>query len=431
MLKKLLYILLILLMTLMSSAAVVPAQEDEITISFMGWIGLFDFYVPAWEYMIEEFEAQNPGVTIEYIGTPFEETLNQATTAVLGNNAPDIFHLVSGWTPQMEGLGALAPMNGLVDEAVLEGIPSGPRDALTFDGELMAMPWVPAPIVMVYNRNLMAEAGLDPDQPPATWEEFEAAVEAICALPDQDNGGSVFGVSLRTAQHPNSGHWSIPVIWANGGDVINADGEVVVDEAPAIEAYQWFQDVVTNECSPNSFGVQESRTVFGQGRAGFMFEGPWAKGLVNSLSEGELTVAPDGDVWVAPMPAGPDGEVRMIANSHVLAVSEQSEHKEIAADFIEFITTDTEAVTRYYEASEQLSTAQIETLTSGDIGEDEFIQVFVNALPNANSVPIQHPQWNAMTDTMALALQQVLQGEDPASALAEAAEEIEFLLENE
>jgi maltose-binding protein MalE len=142
-------------------------------------------------------------------------------------------------------------------------------------------------------------------------------------------------------------------------------------------------------------------------------------------------VASDGDVWVAPMPAGPDGEVRMIANTHVLAISEQSENKELAAEFIEFITTDPGAVTRYYEVSQQLSTAQIGLLTSGEIGDDAYIQAFVDALPNANSVPIKHPQWDAMTDSLSLALQKALQGEDPAQALEEAAADIEELLAEE
>ncbi len=295
----------------------------------------------------------------------------------------------------------------------------------------MAMPWVPAPIIMVYNRTLMAEAGLDPDQPPATWEEFVQAVDAICALPAREDGSKVYGVSLRTTRHPNSGHWSIPVIWGFGGDVLDAEGRVVVAEEPAVRAYQWYQDVVGSDCSPNGFGIQESRTVFGQGRAGFMFEGPWAKGLVDSLSEGALTVAPDGDVWVAPMPAGPDGQSRTIANTHMLGISEQSQHKELAAEFIEFITADPEAVNRYFEVSQQMSTAQLDLLTSGDMGADEFTQVFVEALPSANAVPIKHPQWEAMTDSMSLALQKVLQGEDPAQSLADAAKEIEELLADE
>jgi len=394
----------------------------------MGWIGLFEFYVPAWEYMIEEFEARHPGVTIEYIGTPFEETLNQATVAILGNNAPDIIQAVASWTPQLNAMGALASLDGLIDPEVIENTPEAARAALTYDGSLKALEWVPAPIVMVYNRNLLEEAGLDPDSPPQTWEEFVDAVERICALPAREDGSSVFGVSLRTARHPNSGHWSLPVIWGFGGDLINEAGEVVVDEEPAVNAFEWYKNVVTSGCSPEGFGVQESRNVFMQGRAGFIFEGPWVRGLVNSLTEGEWTVAPDGDVWLAPMPAGPDGSRRMISNSHVLVISEQSPHKELAAEFIQFITTDLEAVNQYYEVSDQLSTAQLDLLTSGAMGEDEYVQIFVDAMANADPVPVQHPQWDAMADVLSLSLQQLFQGADTAETLRNAASEIEQLL---
>ena len=402
---------------------------QDTTLRFMGWVGLFDFQVPAWNYMIDEFEQQNPGVEIEYIGTPFEETLNQASVTILGNNAPDIIQSVAGWVPQLNGMGALASLGTYFDSDFLSDIPSTSLESVTFDGELKAMPWVPAPIVMTYNRNLLEEAGLDPNDPPSTWSEFTEAVDAVCALPERADGGSVYGVSLRTARHPNSGHWSLPVIWGFGGDVINEEGSVVVDEQGAVDAYQWYQDVVTSGCSPEAFGVQESRNVFAQGRAGFIFEGPWIRGLVDSLSEGRMEVAPEGDVWIAPMPANANGERRMIANSHVLVVTEQSQNKEIAAAFVEFITSDNEAVQRYFEVTDQLSTAHLDLLNSGAMGESAYIQTFVEALPNAVSVPIKHPQWDAMTDALAVALQRSILGQDVEQALDQAAQDIEEIVD--
>ncbi len=68
----------------------------------------------------------------------------------------------------------------------------------------MAMPWVPGPIIMFYNRNLMEQAGLDPDAPPQTWPELMEAAKAICALPDVD-GAPIYGIALRTAPQPQLG----------------------------------------------------------------------------------------------------------------------------------------------------------------------------------------------------------------------------------
>ena len=401
---------------------------QDTTLRFMGWVGLFDFQKPAWDYMIEEFERQHPGVAIEYIGTPFEETLNQATVTILGNNAPDVIQLVAGWTPQLDGMRALTPLDTYFDSEFLSDIPQSSLESVTFGGQLKALPWVPAPIVMAYNRNLLSEAGLDPDRPPATWPELVEAAERICALPAREDGGAVYGVSLRTARHPNSGHWSLPVIWGFGGDVLGEEGDIVVDGGGAVGAYGWYQDVVRSGCSPEGFGVQESRNVFGQGRAGFIFEGPWIEGLVDSLSEGQLKVAADGDVWVAPMPAGPGGQSRMIANSHVLVITEASQNKELAAEFIEFITSDEEAVRRFYEVTGQLPTAHMDLLTSGDMGENAYIQVFVDALPDSVSVPVKLPQWDAVTDALSVALQRAVQGQDPARALSQAADDIARIL---
>ena len=148
---------------------------------------------------------------------------------------------------------------------------------MTYDGQVYALPWLPGPIMMGYNRDLMKEAGLNPDQPPKNWAEFTAAVDKICALPDR-NGGKVYGVALRTSRGPNSAQWSIPMIWANDGKIVDAKGHVTFDTDAGRAAYKWYHDVIARKCSPEFFDIQGSRNVFAQGRAGFIFEGPWLRG---------------------------------------------------------------------------------------------------------------------------------------------------------
>ena len=145
----------------------------------------------------------------------------------------------------------------------------------------------------------MKEAGLNPDQPPKNWAEFATAVDKICALPDR-NGGKVYGVALRTSRSPNSAQWSIPIIWANDGKIVDAKGHVTFNTDAARAAYKWYHDVIARKCSPEFFDIQGSRNVFAQGRAGFIFEGPWLAGLIQKLSDRKLSVAPDGDIWIAP-----------------------------------------------------------------------------------------------------------------------------------
>ena len=393
------------------------AKSEEISI--MGWVGLFDFQKPGWEKMVDEFEKSNPGVTINYIGTPFEDTLNQATVAMLGNNSPDIIQVVSGWVPQLEAAGGLEPINNHIDASTLNKFAEGAINAVSFDGNIMALPWIPGPIVMGYNRNLLEQAGLDPNNPPQTWDEFTEAVNKVCAL-----GDDIYGVSLRSFRHPNSAHWSIPIIWANGGDLFDGDGNVSVNTPEVAKAYEWYRDTIKNGCSPDAFNVQETRALFGQGRAGFIFEGPWLRGLVNKLSEGNLKVGAQEDIWISSMPASSDGRVRQIANSNMLVLSKNSKNKEMAAKFIDFILGNPETVEYYYQTSQQPTTGRLDILQSGNMANDEYLQSFVDVLPFSSAIPIKSPQFNAMMDAVIPALQEIISGGDTSKALKNADREL-------
>ena len=47
--------------------------------------------------------------------------------------------------------------------------------------------------MMIYNKQLFEEAGLDPEAPPTTWQEFLDAAEKIQALPAREDGSQVYG----------------------------------------------------------------------------------------------------------------------------------------------------------------------------------------------------------------------------------------------
>ncbi len=83
--------------------------------------------------------------------------------------------------------------------------------------------------------------------------------------------------------------------------------------APENQAgFKWLQEVAASGCTAVGHGPSESRNTFAAGRAGVIFEGPWGRGLVENMSGGKMTVAPDGDVWVALMPKAPDGTRKTI-----------------------------------------------------------------------------------------------------------------------
>jgi len=283
----------------------------------------------------------------------------------------------------------------------------------------MAMPWVPGTIVMFYNRNLMQEAGLDPDSPPETWPELMAQAKAICALPARD-GAPIYGIALRTARNPNSAQWTIPIIYGHDGDVVDGEGHVQFNTPQIQKAYGWIKELVDSGCSPAGFTIDETRNTMANQRAGFIFEGPWGRGLFHNLSGGTVTTAADGDIWLAPMPKSPSGDRNTIGNPHEITIFSGSENKRLAAEFIRHVIFDPEVTDAYFLASQQLSTADMELLTSGNMGADAYTQIFVEALPHTHDNPIKSPKFYAVMDDLVVALQAIIQGGDIEAELADA-----------
>ncbi len=201
-----------------------PAVAQE-TVTYSGWLGTFDKNADLVQRLKDKFKAET-GAELRIVDTQFGKALNQATVTTLAGNPADAIHLIAGWVPAVQKIGGLEPLDDYFTKEQLATIPQALRDSVSVDGKLYALPWVPGPIHPHFNRNLMIEAGLDPENPPQTWPEFKDAIMKICALPDK-NGAKVYGIALRTNQSPNSAQWAIPILFGHGGD-IQKDGTVEI-----------------------------------------------------------------------------------------------------------------------------------------------------------------------------------------------------------
>jgi multiple sugar transport system substrate-binding protein len=407
---------------LLGQAGIVYA--DNIKVS--GWHQLFDFSKPAILMAEKKYEAKNVGTDLIMVDTAFGQALQQATVSTIAGNPSDVIQLVAGWVPAMAEIGGLRALDNLFTQEEINSIPKTSRDALTWEGELVAVPWNPGPILMHYNRNLMKEAGLDPDSPPATWPELKEAIMAICKLPER-NGGSVYGIALRTSQNPNSAQWSIPIVYGHGGD-IQVDNVPAVNNKSVSDALNWIAEIVNSNCSPVGFGFAETRTLFAQERAGFIFEGPWGRGLVKNMSDGKLTVEPKGDVWVAQMPAAPDGTVKTIGNPIVATVSSKSKNPELAVDFLRTVLFDKEITDEFFTSSGLLPSSSMDILGSGLVGADAYAQLFVDALPFTYDTPIKSSKFNMILGELAIGMQEVISGANSNDVLTKVDEKIKSKL---
>jgi maltose-binding protein MalE len=194
------------------------------------------------------------------------------------------------------------------------------------------------------------------------------------------------------------------------------------------DALNWIAEIVNSNCSPVGFGFAETRTLFAQERAGFIFEGPWGRGLVKNMSDGKLTVEPKGDVWVAQMPAAPDGTVKTIGNPIVATVSSKSKNPELAVDFLRTVLFDKEITDEFFTSSGLLPSSSMDILGSGLVGADAYAQLFVDALPFTYDTPIKSSKFNMILGELAIGMQEVISGANSNDVLTKVDEKIKSKL---
>jgi ABC-type glycerol-3-phosphate transport system substrate-binding protein len=145
------------------------------------------------------FEAAHPGATVTFVAQPHDQYYTLLGTALASGQAPDVV-LLHGGSQTTSRAEALVPLTDLA-----EGFAG--LDGFSADGQVYALPLTIQGFVVYYNKQRYAEAGLDPENPPKTYEDLAAACAAIkaagkvpCfALGNKEGFGGEFMVTLATA----------------------------------------------------------------------------------------------------------------------------------------------------------------------------------------------------------------------------------------
>jgi multiple sugar transport system substrate-binding protein len=256
--------------------------------------------------IIARYIAENPGVNITLELEP-EGGVFQALIAA--GNQPDL--VITSFGPQ---LGTLAAQNALVPIDMLEGGKAlleriTPRAVQKLYGRNYYVPIGADITLMIYNRALFEEAGLDPQKPPKTWAEFLRAIEAIHALPPRPDGSKVYGtVFWNDALQWGGWYWNMlqPIyLNANQGkcQLMNALGTDVIIDRPECKLDKFFEFVRAAQqfAPPTGEPSFFSRNVGTWLQYGYS----WQPNLRNA-NQGPMVIGED--VLVAPVPVPEEGD---------------------------------------------------------------------------------------------------------------------------
>ena len=310
-------------------------EAKETILKFATYAPLEKGLEPFWTKIKKDYEAQNKHTTIEWVLYPYGELKQQVLVMSAGGNRPDIAYGGRSWLDGFISSGFLAPMNDLFgQDFVNDFYPSVIKDMSDNDGQLYAIPQFISPYVLYYNKELFKAAGLDPDQPPRTYEQALAYAEKLSTLKDKD-GNKVYGLGQTTASVPVSGASVLSVMLSFGGGLWDESGHVKVNTPENVEALQFLRKIFEKGYNPEAAKLKDLRNLFAIGRLGMYFDQAWGIGGVFAMNADMKSKV----ACVGPL-ATSKTEGLSTLEATILMVFKDTDKEKEAADLIEFIVSD-------------------------------------------------------------------------------------------
>jgi len=270
-------------------------------------------------------------VNLEYYGN---EQLNDTLKVKLNAQSSDFdiyAYQVQDVMREFSRNGWLTDMTEYVadDDYNWDDFQSSARDAVTLDDVVYGVPVMTERHVVYYRSDLLEAAGI---AVPETLDELE---DAAAQLDDPDNG--FYGIAMRGAKVPLVTQFS-SFLYSYGGDFQDEDGNASVDTPEAIEAAEFYGNLLKEYGPPGAtnMGWVEASAIFAQGNAAFYLD---ADSQAYTFLDASNSAVVDTVAYAA-FPEGPAGAHPYNIVPQTVGINAFSEKKDAAWDFIKYVTNE-------------------------------------------------------------------------------------------
>lgn len=364
--------------------------------------------------IVAAFEEENPDITVNVTNAAFEDYFTQLKTQIAGNTAPDTFELNYENFVSFAASGALLDLEAQIGDGGIDPAAFYPKayDAFNYDGIQYGLPESFSVVVLYYNQDLFDQAGLEYPTEEWTWEDEQAAAEAIRAL-----GDDIYGV-----YQPVQFFEFYKVLAQNGGEFFNADlTEATFNSPEGVEAAEWLVEKVgTTMPTDAQRDGRGDDLLFMDGKVGMWHTGIWMFGLLADGMEGNWDIAVE--------PGNTQRASHFFANAAVASAT--TEHPEAAAKWLQFLAASEVTVDERLNGNWELPAVFDDTLLAPYLEQSPPAnrQAVFDALEGVVVPPVIERQ-QELQDIVTLYLQRAVIGElSVEDALDQAKAEVDALL---
>lgn len=320
------FVALLALAALLIAGVTITAQS-EVTLEFAQW---WEPELPAGEFraLMDEFEAQNPGIKVVLLSGPYSTTRDQIVAGAATGTMADVVGLDGAWVNDFVRQGSLANLSELMSEAGFDD--SELAAQIQLNGSTYMIPVVNFVYPVFINLDLLEAAGVE--GLPSTRSEFADAARALT-----DPSSNVYGWVLPLSMEQPNGIQNdvMSWVWASGGSMMKDGLPNLVDNEDVSSVAEFIKGLYEEGLiAPGAFSLREQDKVeeFTNGRVGMMISSLAHINLIRDRNP-ELNFA----ITALPAADGYDGPRGLPYASWGIGIAENSQHKAEAWKLIEFL----------------------------------------------------------------------------------------------
>ena len=371
-----------------------------------------------------EFEKKHPNVTIDLSPAPYDEQHQRILLSKAGGVLPDMFQVDTIWLGEMADQGLATNLDSYYakwDERT--DIPDSFLESSKWKGSYYGVWAYSDTRTFIWNKDVFRKAGLDPEKPPATWDEVVSFAQQI-----QARVPGVAGVGFPAAAQEGTADRWYPYLFMGGGHILNKEQTKSEFNSPqGVASVQFLVDLVRKyKVTPPEVLTQDADAVYDAvlaGRYGMMLA-TVGDGWADSKLDGPAYKSKMG----AALPPLCDGcKPASAAGGWLFMINSKSAYKDLVWEYITMATA-TPNITPFEVKLVRVPVRKSGLAQAEAFKADPYNTVTVQAAGVSQFAPWV-PAYYKVVEHIFTAIQKSVQGTVPVkTALDNAAAEVDKLV---
>ena len=310
-------------------------RQEEVQLTFAGIKMFGPDQIAA---LLADFEAENPGIKVQYIELPTPNNSTEVHTYLVNslnakNGEPDVFTQDCIWIPEFGGAGLALPLDEYITDEDKAAYYPGLIENCTWDGKTVAWPWFVDGGFLYYRNDLLDKYGL---AAPASWDELVAAAQEVVG---GEGNPELQGFLWQAKQAEVLVCDWVEFLGSAGGSTLTGL-DVTINNEAGNQALGFMHDLIYDlKLTPEAvltYDEEPSRQPFTSGNAVFLRNWSYVYNIAQDPEQSKVV----DQVLFSPLPHFPDGKSTACLGGYQFGVNASSKHPEEAVKLVQFLSSE-------------------------------------------------------------------------------------------